>query len=141
MTLLEEAIIFAAQAHSGQLRKGTNTPYILHPLEAAAIVASMTDDLEVIAAAVLHETAPDEATFLAKKAAYAYGVHFFLARRYLTDPATWLNLIAMLTYSGLRLAAFGPFSSFQRRWAWRELSGRLRGFRHGWHARAAGKSD
>ena len=93
------------------------------------------------AAAVLHETAPDEAAFLAKKTAYAYGVHFFLARRYLTDPATWLNLAAMLTYSGLRLAAFGAFSSFQRRWAWRELSGRLRGFRHGWHARAAGKSD
>ena len=59
MTLLEEAIIFAAQAHSGQLCKGTNTPYILHPLEAAAIVASMTDDLEVIAAAVLHDTLED----------------------------------------------------------------------------------
>lgn len=44
MTRLEEAIIFAVQAHSKQLRKGTNTPYILHPMEAAAIVGSMTDD-------------------------------------------------------------------------------------------------
>lgn len=59
MTLLDEAIIFAVQAHSGQVRKGTNRPYILHPLEAAAIVASMTDDLEVIAAAVLHDTLED----------------------------------------------------------------------------------
>ncbi len=59
MTLLDKAIIFAVQAHSGQVRKGTNRPYILHPLEAAAIVASMTDDLEVIAAAVLHDTLED----------------------------------------------------------------------------------
>jgi myo-inositol-1(or 4)-monophosphatase len=59
LTLLEEAIIFAVQAHNNQFRKGTNTPYILHPLEAAAIVASMTDDLEIIAAAVLHDTMED----------------------------------------------------------------------------------
>lgn len=59
MTLLDDAFIFAIQAHSGAVRKGTNTPYILHPLEAAAIVATMTDDLEVIAAAVLHDTMED----------------------------------------------------------------------------------
>ena len=59
MTLLDEAIIFATRAHSGQVRKGTTTPYILHPLEAAAIVASMTDDQEIIAAAVLHDTLED----------------------------------------------------------------------------------
>lgn len=59
MTLLDEAINFAARAHSGQVRKGTNTSYILHPLEAAAIVATMTNDLEVIAAAVLHDTLED----------------------------------------------------------------------------------
>ena len=41
------------------MRKGTHTPYILHPLEAAAIVASMTDDLEIIAAAILHDTLED----------------------------------------------------------------------------------
>ena len=59
MTLLDEAIIFATRAHSGQQRKGTNTPYILHPLEAAAIVATMTDDPEIIAAAVLHDIVED----------------------------------------------------------------------------------
>lgn len=59
--LLDKAIIFAVNAHRGQLRKGTNTPYILHPMEAAAIVGSMTDDDEVIAAAVLHDTVEDTA--------------------------------------------------------------------------------
>lgn len=62
--LLDNAIIFAVNAHRGQLRKGTNTPYILHPMEAAAIVGSMTDDDEVIAAAVLHDTVEDTAVTL-----------------------------------------------------------------------------
>ena len=43
-SILDKAIVFAVQAHSGMVRKGTKTPYILHPLEAAAIVATMTDD-------------------------------------------------------------------------------------------------
>ena len=47
-SLLDKAIIYAVQAHSGMVRKGTTTPYIVHPLEAAAIVASMTDEEEVI---------------------------------------------------------------------------------------------
>jgi GTP diphosphokinase / guanosine-3',5'-bis(diphosphate) 3'-diphosphatase len=33
--------------------------YILHPLEAAAIVATITDDKNVIAAAVLHDVVED----------------------------------------------------------------------------------
>lgn len=56
---LDKAIVFAVQAHSGMVRKGTATPYILHPLEAAAIVATITNDEEVIAAAVLHDVLED----------------------------------------------------------------------------------
>ena len=63
LTLLDTAIIFATKAHSGTTRKGTNVPYIVHPIEAAAIVSAMTDDEEVIAAAVLHDVLEDtEAT-------------------------------------------------------------------------------
>ena len=58
-TVLDKAIGFAARAHAGQVRKGTSTPYILHPLEAAAICATVTDDLEVLAAAVLHDVVED----------------------------------------------------------------------------------
>lgn len=58
-SLLDEAIIFAVKAHKGMFRKGSNTPYILHPLEAAAIAATMTDNEEVVAAAVLHDVLED----------------------------------------------------------------------------------
>jgi myo-inositol-1(or 4)-monophosphatase len=57
--LLDRAIHFAVDAHSGMFRKGTRIPYILHPLESAAIVGSMTDDVEVLAAAVLHDVLED----------------------------------------------------------------------------------
>ena len=57
--LLNEAIEFAAQAHAGQPRKGSNLPYIVHPMEAVAICASFTDDEEVLAAAALHDVVED----------------------------------------------------------------------------------
>ncbi len=59
MRLFDEAIVLAVRAHSGQHRKGTGLPYIIHPLEAAAIAATLTEDEEILAAAVLHDTVED----------------------------------------------------------------------------------
>ncbi|MGN0628923.1 MAG: HD domain-containing protein [Oscillospiraceae bacterium] len=59
MEMLTKAVCFAAEKHEGQSRKGTNIPYITHPMEAAAIAATLTDDEEIIAAAVLHDVAED----------------------------------------------------------------------------------
>lgn len=60
----DRAVIFAVKAHSGTERRGKGFPYIIHPLEAAAIVATMTDDPALLAAAVLHDTVEDTATTL-----------------------------------------------------------------------------
>lgn len=57
--LFREAVSFAAEAHQGAVRKHRNIPYLLHPMEAAAIAASMTDDREVLIAALLHDTIED----------------------------------------------------------------------------------
>ena len=59
MTLVTSAVIFAAEAHDGMVRRGSDTPYIVHPMEAAAIAAALTQDEEVIAAAVLHDVVED----------------------------------------------------------------------------------
>lgn len=59
ISLMDRAIIFATRAHSGTYRKGTQIPYIVHPMEAAAIVATITDDPDMIAAAVLHDVVED----------------------------------------------------------------------------------
>lgn len=57
--MINKAISFAANAHSGQYRKGTKIPFIVHPMEVASIVGRITDDPEVISAAVLHDTVED----------------------------------------------------------------------------------
>lgn len=58
-TLLDRAIIFATRAHQGQERRGKGLPYIVHPLEALTIVATLTNDQEILAATVLHDTVED----------------------------------------------------------------------------------
>lgn len=59
MEIVSKAINFAVSAHDGMRRKKSEVPYILHPLEAAVIVSSMTDDQNVIAAAILHDVVED----------------------------------------------------------------------------------
>lgn len=57
--MIEKALAFATQAHSGQKRKGVPLPYILHPMEVATIVAGISTDPDLIAAALLHDTIED----------------------------------------------------------------------------------
>ena len=61
MELVSEAIAFAVKAHDGMRRKKGQSPYILHPMEAAVIVGTMTDDQNLIAAAALHDVVEDTA--------------------------------------------------------------------------------
>lgn len=57
--LLDRAIVFAVQAHHNSERRGKGFPYIVHPLEAVEIVATITPDQELLAAAALHDTIED----------------------------------------------------------------------------------
>ncbi len=57
--MIQRAAEFAARAHEGALRKGSNMPYIVHPKEVAMIVAVMTEEPDVIAAAYLHDVIED----------------------------------------------------------------------------------
>ena len=60
--IIERAFVFAAEKHKGQVRKGSNIPYIGHPIEVAMLVAKMGGDPEMIAAAALHDTLEDTDT-------------------------------------------------------------------------------
>lgn len=59
--ILRSARIFATAAHAavGQVRKYTNEPYIVHPIEVADIVRSVGGTTEMIAAAYLHDVVED----------------------------------------------------------------------------------
>ena len=56
---LHEAIVFAAQAHKGQVRKGNGADYIIHPMEALQILTTMNADENLLIAGVLHDTVED----------------------------------------------------------------------------------
>lgn len=57
--LLDRAIVFAVRAHHNTERRGKGFPYIVHPMEAVSIVATITSDQELLAAAALHDTVED----------------------------------------------------------------------------------
>jgi len=59
MNKLEEAIIYATIMHQGKIRKFGKIPYILHSLEVAQILSTMTEDEDVITAGILHDIVED----------------------------------------------------------------------------------
>ncbi len=61
---LDRALIFAARAHDGQQRKGTDIPYITHPVAMAMRLLSMDCMENVVIAALLHDTVEDTAITL-----------------------------------------------------------------------------
>jgi len=53
------AVEFATKAHSGQFRKKTNIPYIVHPLGAAQILMELNCPNKIVIASLLHDTVED----------------------------------------------------------------------------------
>ncbi|MCL6423497.1 bifunctional (p)ppGpp synthetase/guanosine-3',5'-bis(diphosphate) 3'-pyrophosphohydrolase [Brachybacterium sp. JHP9] len=58
LALLERAYAVAEKAHRGQMRK-SGDPYITHPVSVATILAELGSPVEVLAAALLHDTVED----------------------------------------------------------------------------------
>lgn len=97
LPLFERAVVFAAAAHCGATRKGSRIPYLSHPVEAAAIVSELTDDQELIAAAVLHDVVEDtEVTIQEISDGFGERVASYVSgesenkRRQLPPENTWL---------------------------------------------------
>ncbi|MBR2967911.1 MAG: bifunctional (p)ppGpp synthetase/guanosine-3',5'-bis(diphosphate) 3'-pyrophosphohydrolase [Clostridia bacterium] len=60
--LLHKAIEYAAVKHRNQYRKGTDVPYIVHPMEVLQILTAMGCSIETQIAGVLHDTVEDTDT-------------------------------------------------------------------------------
>lgn len=59
--MIHKAIEFAAVAHQGQTRKGTDIPYIVHPFEVAQLLTAAGADESLTVAGLLHDTLEDTA--------------------------------------------------------------------------------
>jgi (p)ppGpp synthase/HD superfamily hydrolase len=115
--LVEQALRVAAVAHQGQVRKGSDIPYITHPLAVALIlVQSGWSDAEVLAAALLHDVVEDTAVTLAelerKFPAAVVATVAGLSERKLDDagrPRPWLDRkqdhLAELSHASLAVRA------------------------------------
>ena len=66
-----KAIEFATKAHSGQFRKGTKMPYIVHPLGVGKILIEYNCPEEVVIAGILHDAIEDTSVTLKD-----IGLHF-----------------------------------------------------------------
>jgi predicted RNA-binding Zn-ribbon protein involved in translation (DUF1610 family) len=60
MTNYDRALAYAHAAHAGQLRKGTSTPYISHPIAVAELVRQHGGTQTEAIAALLHDTVEDQ---------------------------------------------------------------------------------
>lgn len=77
LALLLKALAFAAHKHRDQRRKDADaSPYINHPIALADVLVNEggVDDIEVICAALLHDTVEDTAT-TPEELANAFGAH------------------------------------------------------------------
>ena len=56
----DRALLYATHVHGGQVRKGTDTPYVAHLLAVAATVLEYGGDEDLAIAALLHDSAEDQ---------------------------------------------------------------------------------
>src|SRR5262245_55193292 len=56
----EEALIFTTHLHAGQMKKGTQTPYISHLLAVASLVITQGGNENEAIAALLHDAVEDQ---------------------------------------------------------------------------------
>lgn len=55
----EAALVYASQVHEGHFRKGTQVPYITHPMAVAALVGEAGGTENEVIAALLHDAVED----------------------------------------------------------------------------------
>ncbi len=59
-TKIADAILFSFEAHKNATRKGSNIPYVIHPLRVyASLCEAGVSDVAVLLAALLHDTVED----------------------------------------------------------------------------------
>ena len=87
---IHNAIIYAAMQHKGQVRKGTDIPYIVHPMEVMQILTAAGRDEDMIVAGILHDTVEDtDATIDDIKRLFGDRVAELVARESEDKTKTW----------------------------------------------------
>jgi len=59
MRKLERAMRYGLSFHKGQVRKNTGIPYFVHPMAVMEILSTVTNDEDILCAAILHDVIED----------------------------------------------------------------------------------
>ncbi len=89
---IELAILVALEAHSGQLRKGLDrSPYVVHPVHVALMLARLGASDEAIQAGLLHDVVEDSASWTIARVEEEFGTTVAAIVRELTEDKskTW----------------------------------------------------
>ena len=90
MNRIHNAIIYAAKKHEGQVRKGTDIPYIVHPMEVMQILTAAGCEEDVVVAGILHDTVEDtEATIEEISALFGERIAHLVAHESEDKSKTW----------------------------------------------------
>ncbi len=88
--LLDKAIFFATDKHAGGVRKGTDRPYIGHPMEVMTILNRMEADNNLLMAGLLHDTVEDtETTYMDIKNEFGTDVAALVMAHTKNPDQTW----------------------------------------------------
>ncbi|KKL28695.1 hypothetical protein LCGC14_2372590 [marine sediment metagenome] len=105
--LIMKAVEFATRAHGKQVRKYSGLPYIVHPIAVARLLSeNLPYDLDMIVAALLHDTVEDTDTSLAT-IHMLFGWRVTLLVKALTNPPSKENRATRKAADLKRLAAAG----------------------------------
>ncbi|MEI7474212.1 MAG: HD domain-containing protein [bacterium] len=83
--MITKAIEFAAIAHNGQYRKGTNIPYIVHPMTVMYYLMDNCCCEKQLTAAILHDVLEDTIS-TSKEIEKEFGTEILEMVTYLTEP-------------------------------------------------------
>lgn len=90
--MIHSAIMFAATAHNGQVRKGTPLPYIIHPLEVAQILSKISVSEDIIVAGILHDVLEDTNVSLDDlRATFGHGISITVQNCSFSGDTSWKN--------------------------------------------------
>ena len=86
-TRFNEALVFTAQLHVDQVRKGKNTPYLAHLLGVVSIALENGADEDEAIAALLHDAIEDQGgAKTGEKISRRFGSRVPIPARAISDP-------------------------------------------------------
>ncbi|HEX3976764.1 MAG TPA: HD domain-containing protein [Solirubrobacteraceae bacterium] len=107
LSLARAAVVYAEEFHRGQRRESDEAPFVLHPLEVAALLHNSGHREVVVAAGILHDTVEDTPT-TSQEIHQRFGPEVAALVEALTEDPTIKGFAARKTALREQIAAAGP---------------------------------